>query len=281
MRNTSISQYQGRFPQKETAFAFIAPDKLPFSRAVIGITYPCADYHIKRPSSATTNVFEYVLEGEGEILLNGTWHTAKSGDIYILCQGELHEYRSNPQNPWKKIWINYVADYMPSFLHAYNITSGIYTSENAPAYFDQALSYSKDGISYPHINYDIAQCVHNIIYAVASERERGDSDEYRIRESLNAAIYEKLNMDELAERLHMSKSNVIRVFKKRYGVTPYDYLLSIKIETAKVLLRDTKMTIKEIANKLQISDEHYFSSLFLARVGMRPRDYRLAQSTTH
>ena len=281
MRNINISGYNVKFPQKETAFAFITLDSLPFKRAVIGTTYPYADYHIRRSPSATTNVFEYVLEGEGEILLNGAWHTAKAGDIYILCQGEWHEYRSNPQNPWKKIWINYVADYIPSFLHAYGITSGIYSSENAPAYFDQALAYTKDGVSYPHIHYDIAKCVHNIIHSVALEKDTNDSDECKIREALNAAIYDKLNMDELAARLHMSKSNVIRVFKKRYGVTPYDYLLSIKIETAKVLLRDTKMTIKEIANKLQISDEHYFSSLFLARVGMRPRDYRLAQSTTH
>ena len=91
-------------------------------------------------------------------------------------------------------------------------------------------------------------------------------------------MYEKINLDTVASNLHISKSNLIRVFKKNYGVTPYEYLLTLKTETAKILLRETTMSVKEIADRLCISDEHYFSSLFFARVGMRPREYRTKKS---
>ena len=82
------------------------------------------------------------------------------------------------------------------------------------------------------------------------------------------------SLDELSEKLHISKSNVIRIFKKRYGITPYEYLLSSKIDAAKVLLQSTQMTVREIADRLCVSDEHYFSTLFCNRVGMRPSDFR-------
>ena len=88
-------------------------------------------------------------------------------------------------------------------------------------------------------------------------------------------MYEKLNLNVLAARLHLSKSNMIRLFKKSFGTTPYEYLLSLKISTAKLLLKNSKMTVKDISDRLKFSDEHYFSTLFLARVGMRPRDYRI------
>jgi AraC-like DNA-binding protein len=123
----------------------------------------------------------------------------------------------------------------------------------------------------------VADCVHKIISLAATKRISGsvaDSDEYRIREELNAALYRKLDLDELSAKLHISKSNIIRIFKKRYGITPYEYLLSAKIDAAMALLQSTQMTVKEIADRLCISDEHYFSTLFRKRVGIRPGEFR-------
>ena len=263
-----------RFPKKEYAVAFIAENKSPFDNALIGITYPDPEYKITRSPSAKITVFEYVLEGKGEIMLDGKWQTVSAGQIYILRSSEEHRYRSNAKDPYKKIWVNYVADYLAPLLDAYGLTSGIYESENAKAYFDQLLELTKSATVSKNTHFSIAECVHRIIHAVATERLAEKTDEYRIREALNASVYEKLSLEDLAAKLHISKSNVIRVFKKSYGVTPYEYLLTLKIATAKLLLRDTKMTVKEISDRLHISDEHYFSSLFLARVGMRPKDYR-------
>lgn len=274
MSNVNPTYPNLRFPKKEYAVAFIAEDSIPFNNALVGITYPDPEYKITRLASAPITVFEYVLEGKGEIMLNGKWQTVSAGQIYILRSGEEHCYRSNAKDPYKKIWVNYVASYLSALLDSYGLKSGIYESENAKAYFDQLLELTKSPTISKNTHFSIAECVHRIIHAVATERLAEKTDEYLIREALNASVYDKLSLEDLAAKLHISKSNVIRVFKKSYGVTPYEYLLTLKIATAKLLLKDTKMTVKEISNRLHISDEHYFSSLFLARVGMRPKDYR-------
>ena len=274
MSNVNPTYPNLRFPKKEYAVAFIAEDSIPFNNALVGITYPDPEYKITRLASAPITVFEYVLEGKGEIMLDGKWQTVSAGQIYILRSGEEHCYRSNTKDPYKKIWVNYVASYLSALLDSYGLKSGIYESENAKAYFDQLLELTKSPTISKNTHFSIAECVHRIIHAVATERLAEKTDEYLIREALNASVYDKLSLEDLAAKLHISKSNVIRVFKKSYGVTPYEYLLTLKIATAKLLLKDTKMTVKEISNRLHISDEHYFSSLFLARVGMRPKDYR-------
>lgn len=274
MRNISNSTYAVKYPSKEFATAFIPKHGVPFRNAVIGITYPTPDYSIERQSSSPITVFEYVLEGEGKLLIDGKWQTARSGDIYILRSGEHQHYRSAPQRPWKKIWINYISDYLTAMLDAYNIKSGIYNSDAARDHFEQLFKLSQSVTPDQDACYAIAEHIHAILHAIVSERGAGQSDKYRILEALNAAVYEKTNLDRLAADLHISKSNMIRIFKKHYGVTPYEYLISQKISAAKLLLKDTKMTVKEISQRVCITDEHYFSSLFFARVGMRPKEYR-------
>lgn len=274
MLKYDVSEFNVRFAEKEKAVAFISDEGRPFKNAVIGITYPDPNYRINRSSDNPVTVFEYVLEGEGEIIIDGKRYIARSGDTYILRSNEAHCYYSDSNRPWKKLWINYVADYISPMLDSYGITSGIYHSELARDHFELLWQYSQSGAAKPNINFKIAACLHNLIQTLATESDHPTTDECLIREALNASVYEKLNLDELASRLHISKSNIIRVFKKNYGITPMEYLISLKISAAKILLKDTHMTVKEIAERLQISDEHYFSNLFRKRVGIRPRDYR-------
>ncbi len=262
------------FPDKEWATAFISDDGAPFRRVTIGITYPYSGYSITRNDGHQINVFEYVLEGEGEILMGEKWQKVAAGDMYILPSGVRHEYRASPHDPWKKVWINYIADYMPYMLRDYGIKPGVYRIEGAGALFDKLIGFTEAGYTSDGVNYSIAECVHEIIHCVARERRTSRGDELRIKDALTARIYEKLNLDELAAELHLSKSQLIRSFKRLYDVTPYEYFIGIKIDAAKVLLRDTSMRIGEIAERLAVTDEHYFSTLFRSRVGMSPREYR-------
>jgi AraC-like DNA-binding protein len=220
-----------------------------------------------------------VLEGEGEIFLDGEWKRVQAGQMYILRGEDEHRYRALPANPWKKIWINYRADYILSFMDAYGIKSGIYKCEGAKNYFEAAFEFVRFGNMRSEICKTLAECVHKII-SLAAESLDDVSDgtqnlvAVRIRQEIGNSLYTKLDLSLLAEKFYMSKSNVIRVFKKNYGLTPYEYLISLKIEAAKSLLLGTQMTVREIADRLCISDEHYFSNLFFKRVGVRPVDFR-------
>lgn len=261
------------YPTKEWAAAFTSGEGAPFRRASIGVTYPYAGYKISRRAGHRINVFEYVLEGAGEILVDGEWQRVEAGQTYVLPAGISHEYRADPNTPWKKIWINYIADYMPGMLRDYGIEAGIYTADGVSALFDELLKYAEDS-HIRGVNYSIAECVHGIIHLIARSRHDSHDDRLHIKDALTARTYEKLNLDELASELHLSKSQLIRSFKRQYGVTPYEYFIELKIKAAKVLLRDTNMRISEISDRLSVSDEHYFSTLFRARTGMSPREYR-------
>ena len=260
-----------KFPT-EKAVAIKPKNECPFIYAVIGVSAPNRNYYMIR-KVAEVNVFEYVLSGKGEVFVDGKWQEVEAGDSYVLFAGRPHRYKSSANDPYEKVWINYVADYLPAMFESYKVKEGVYKNVDLRPQFEQLKKsilheYGKDC-------YEIAECVNKIVEKLSQASDVNMKLEHNvIREVINNSVYKKVDLDDIAADLHVSKSNVIRVFKKQFGVTPYEYLLGRKIEAAKHLLKNTNMSIREVSEKICMSDEHYFSTLFLKRVGMRPREYR-------
>ncbi|MFM1652965.1 helix-turn-helix domain-containing protein [Brevibacillus sp. B_LB10_24] len=85
---------------------------------------------------------------------------------------------------------------------------------------------------------------------------------------------EKLNIDTLAGIALQSRFHFIRSFKSIVGVTPYQYLLSLRIEEAKTRLRRTFETVTEISFHLGFSSTSQFYRAFVKTVGITPEQYR-------
>ena len=268
-----VKEYPVKYPVKEKAYVIAPHNGIPFISAAVGITYPNPDYSVNRMSH-TINLFEFVVAGCGEVMINGEWKRVSAGEMYILPSGIEHNYRSIRNDPWEKMWVNYDAPYVPALLKSYGVGNGIYRAESCRVYFEELIRLTKSSDVTENSAFLIADKIHKIIRAAAMANETAPADDYGIRRMISGYVYKKLNLDELADALHMSKTNVIRIFKKVYGQTPYDYLLNEKIRNARILLSETTLTVREIADKLAISDEHYFSTVFYKKVGVRPREYR-------
>jgi AraC-like DNA-binding protein len=111
---------------------------------------------------------------------------------------------------------------MADFLKAYGINGGIYRSENVKIYFDELTELTKRDDLSENTAFKIADRIHKIVRCAALNREETE-DEWGMRRLLSSYVYKKLNLDEFAKKMHMSKSNVIRLYKKKYGITPYEY----------------------------------------------------------
>lgn len=274
-------EYNVKYPKKEKAYVLIPHNGIPFESAVIGITYPSADYEIKREKNSRICVFEYVVSGEGEIYLHGKWHTVTAGDFYILPSGVSHHYRASAACPWEKIWINYVSGYMGSLLSSYGVEGGVYRAEDIKQSFDRLTDLAKESALTDGTAFEIADKLHCIVKSAALQTALDAEQDVGMRKTLASYVYKKFSLDLMAEQLIMSKSNLIRVYKKIYGTTPYNDLINMKIEAAKKLLEETSLPIKDIAERLCVYDEHYFSALFLEKTGKRPGGYRKNQEKNY
>ena len=81
----------------------------------------------------------------------------------------------------------------------------------------------------------------------------------------------------LAEEAHMNKFYLSHAFKREYGVSPINYMITRRIEESKYLLAETDLSLSRIAQLLGFSSLSYFSQVFRRSQGISPMDYR--QST--
>lgn len=258
-----------------------AEQNAPFYIEMAGITYPDPKYHIVRNNSHI-HCFEYVTKGGGIVTVDGKTNYPCAGDVYILPKGTDHNYCSAPDDPFEKIWFNISGSLCDELIHIYGITGTLIIKNfDAFAFFREFLDICENKeLSVSEVHSQCSLVFHKLliktseILTMQSCSSRSISDNAaNIKSYIDRNIYERLSIEQLSKHMNLSRSQVSRVFKKSYGVTPYDYILTRKIDTAKLLLKNTSLTIKEIAFKLNFADEHYFSNVFLQKTGVRPKRF--------
>lgn len=84
----------------------------------------------------------------------------------------------------------------------------------------------------------------------------------------------QFSYEELCLAVGYSQAYIGREFKRRTGKTVFDYITEYRIKTAQKLLRDTLLSITDIAFSVGYSDPNYFSNTFKARAGVSPKAWR-------
>jgi AraC-like DNA-binding protein len=84
-----------------------------------------------------------------------------------------------------------------------------------------------------------------------------------------------VSCSELADLVKMDKFCFIRSFKAKTSKTPYEYLLDLKIEKAKKILKANNCSITEISMLCGFSSHSHFTSTFKKKVGVSPSAYRI------
>ncbi len=94
------------------------------------------------------------------------------------------------------------------------------------------------------------------------------------RQAIQQHYKEHLNVNDYADRLHISPKHLIDLCKKHTGKTPLQLIREYTVAEAKRLLYNTGLTVKEVAYELNFDDPANFSKYFKSVCGYSPANYR-------
>lgn len=102
----------------------------------------------------------------------------------------------------------------------------------------------------------------------------------KAREYISEHIYEKIYIEDIANKLSLSRGHLSRIFKDVTSHTLIDYINKTKIDAACEILDTVGGTAAELSSLLSVSDEKYLCRLFKKYKGMNIKEYKKMNSKT-
>jgi AraC-like DNA-binding protein len=98
----------------------------------------------------------------------------------------------------------------------------------------------------------------------------------RAKDLIDARYRDALDVPALARAAHLSRAHFSREFRRAFGETPHQYLLTRRLERAAALLRNTDWPVAEICLAVGLRSVGSFTTSFGRNFGMSPTAYRAA-----
>lgn len=96
----------------------------------------------------------------------------------------------------------------------------------------------------------------------------------QVTDYISDRLADDIKLSDLAQLLGMSQFHFSRLFKRSLGVTPHQYVLQQRVERAKQLLKQTELSVMEIALSCGFSSHSHLGKWFRQQTGMTPKAYR-------
>lgn len=278
------------------------------------LDYPVATYHVNLFDMYMHIVrwhwheeieLNIVMQGEAKFMVNDTTTVIKEGDGLFINQNSLHSV-----NPYKNAECKLISlVFHPDFLFGYRHSS-LSAQYLLPLINNTDLRFlylrKKEAKDKEILDLVLKICTNNqdksfgyeletkgllcelwlklISYRseefIASTKELAiTTDEMRAKEGISyiAAHYaEPITLQEIADSIHISKSECCRCFKRCLKITPFEYLLKYRIYAAVSMIAQSEknMSISQIAMQTGFNSSSYFNKIFKKYMGCTPSEYK-------
>ncbi|MBN2048148.1 MAG: helix-turn-helix transcriptional regulator [Anaerolineaceae bacterium] len=225
----------------------------------------------------------FTYAGEGTLEYEGHTYSLKSGEgFFIDCQ-KPHKYYTAGENGWDFFFIHIdgfaMTDYYQQFHQdgsvkfsfektdkLLSILTELFQTQGEQQAFTEMITSS---ILSSLLTNLIVECINpDRIYLDVPQVVED------IREYINEHFAMPISLDVLSETFSISKYHLSRMFKKYIGLPPIDYLITIRINQAKELLKYSQHDIVTIGEMVGIHHANHFLYLFKKREGMTPSAFR-------
>ncbi len=252
-----------------------------------GITYPNPDYIAEHNSNRFNKwenyVFEYIVSGKGMIESGNARHMVRGGDFVFQNKNCRLTYMADRRQPFEKMFIVLRGRLVDKLTEAYMLNDNVVIIHDSGVNqeFSDMLRLLELSRVKSETYREMAILVHRLLQRVcgmdaaeSSPEAAGLTTAGLLREYIDDNPGSINSLDDLASYVNLSRSQIIRVFRAEYGLTPMKYLMTVRIERAEYLMRMTPLSIQDIAVQLGFVDGRHFATAYKQIRSTTPSAYR-------
>lgn len=232
------------------------------------------DYHVER-ESYNSILAVYVLGGKLKMVQDNTEWSAQADELLLVDCYRAHKYYADESA--HTLWVHFDGSDSGEWFAQMKALKGqkIKSSRQAAECIENIILFMKLNRN----EYDISKEIYSLLCAIGRGSESGRESGRLIRiqkakEFMNANYGRDVSVAEIAASVPMSVACFSKIFREGTGVSPYGYLLSLRLDKAKELLRRTDDSIESIAYKTGFNSASNFIYFFGRQTGMSPLKFR-------
>ncbi|WP_284638439.1 response regulator [Paenibacillus silviterrae] len=96
----------------------------------------------------------------------------------------------------------------------------------------------------------------------------------RAKKYITERYTEEVSLEEVADYVHLNPHYFSKIFKQQFGDTFIDFVTRLRIDKAKILIAEARLSLKEVCYEVGYKDPNYFSRVFKKVTGFTPTEYR-------
>lgn len=207
-----------------------------------------------------------------------------AGTIMLHFPGVWHRYKPTSETGWEEFWVGFDGHFAEYLMrqecfdpHKPLIPIG-FNAEFLNIFIRLIDLVKYEGIAFRQISSCLVIQMLGLVYSSALMEGKTRLRQEQVIEAIRFTIHEQWeqnpDFEQLAAAHHVSYSWLRKAFRTITGTSPGQYLLDLKIEKAGQMLRETALTVAEIANRTGFESEFYFSRIFKKKTGFTPSEYR-------
>lgn len=218
---------------------------------------------------------DIVLGGSGETICNGKSFPIKKGLISLLAPSDFHEYRA--EEPLELINIKFDETVSTFSSRKSNI---IYADDKRLEAIEQVcrLIGTVKSRRYAHkYNEKMIESLILLFLDCSSQEKHLELESEVIQKAvmyINTHFGENPKMTTVASFCHLNQNYFCRIFKTCVGMSYKAYLKKVKLDYARKLIRNTTLSMMEIADKCGYETQSHFNREFKAYFGQTPSEMR-------
>ena len=214
------------------------------------------------------------LEGEGETLIDGEWHTLVENEICLLPAFAPTAIRAKSEQPWSFAWVRYEEARETSPILSSN--SPVIQKGNALPLKHAIAGLSgelQNDTTQPATLHHWVELIHGFVARAASPFQ-DDDRLWRVWKAIEKDLARDWTLADLEAIGHLSQEHLRRLSQQQLGRSPIQQITYLRMRRAVSLLASTDEKVETIANAVGYQNPFTFSNAFKRWTGKRPSDYR-------
>ncbi len=222
------------------------------------------EHHVKRFCNA--DVLLMVYEGVLRFSENGVQQEVRAGEYYIQEHDSAQDGELASDSP-KYLYVHFMAEWSdcPTVLPKRGNFSYSLLSKDIN---------DLDDISRSECTYTEKAVLFLGLLTKLYSKDTINTPAKHIAELIEKEYLSITSLEQICKPFHYSKNHVINLFKKEFGITPFEYINDLKIKRAMYLLEVTSKSIEEISEESGFNYYSHFYRMFITKNGISPFEWR-------